>query len=174
MVRKAALQSLGLIGAHAAEAAYSALKDSVWYVRAHAARALGKMGAIQYAADIADLLADREWWVRQAAKEALIDFGRDSESVVFASLSHPDRFARNSAAEILQNTGGFERLLTEEISGGPDGQGRRKVLALLCKAAGLRMTNAAVERLPEPFRKPARGCIDTVWPRETTFSMANA
>jgi hypothetical protein len=173
-VRKAALQSLGIIRAPAAKAVHSALKDPVWYVRAHAARALGRIGALQYASDIAELLADREWWVRQAAKEALINFGGDAEGVVLGCLSHSDRFARNSAAEILQNTGGFERLLTEEISGRPDGTGRRKVLALLCNAAGQRMTNAVVERLPETFQKLARGFIDSIGLREEIYLMANA
>ena len=62
--------------ATALPAARALLADDVWYVRAHAARALGDAGGPDVAEEIAPLLADREWWVRLAAKESLQSDGR--------------------------------------------------------------------------------------------------
>jgi len=83
-------------------AARPLLSDSVWYVRAHAARAIGEAGNPEFAGDIAPLLADREWWVRTAAKEALQRMGSEVWSTLVPYLDHTDTFARNGAAEVLQ------------------------------------------------------------------------
>ena len=155
VVRKAALQSLAVLRGHyAALAASRALSDATWFVRAHAARALGELGVHEKAGDVTMLLADREWWVRQAAKDALAQMGEGAQAAVVACLSHPDRFARNSAAEILQDTGAFERLLTEAVlgSGRPDGA---PILRRACAAGGPRLVRAVVDRLPEELRPQA-------------------
>ncbi len=163
MVRKAAIQSLAILRAPATVAvARAALADPAWFVRAHAARALGQMGAVEQAGEITPLLASREWWVRQGAKEALVALGTGAEDAILACLSHPDRFARDSAAEILQDFGTFGRLLAEEATGAPGSPGRREVLASLAAADGSRIADAVVARLPEPVRGNARVILESI------------
>ena len=113
-VRKAAVESLGHIGgAIAVEAARAALGDAVWFVRAHAARALGDLGRPDLSTEIVPLLADEQWWVRAAAKDALLAMGPAVATVVAIQLDHPDRFARNGAAEVLQNLGVLDSLAAQ-------------------------------------------------------------
>lgn len=112
-VRKAAIESLGRIGGPAAvEAARHLLRDPAWVVRAHAARALGGLARPDLAADVVPLLADRQWWVRAAAKDALVAMGPAAAPFVATLLDHDDRFARNGAAEVLQNLGVLDDLAT--------------------------------------------------------------
>jgi HEAT repeat protein len=151
-VRKAAIQSLAALGAPATTAvATVALTDHVSYVRAHAARALGAVRAIGSASRVAALLADRDWWVREAARQALTAMGPAAEPAVLDCLEHPDAFARNGAAEVLQNTGTFERLLTEETMA-PGDPARREALRRMREAGGPRLAQAVVDRLPEELR----------------------
>ncbi|MEP6592803.1 MAG: hypothetical protein ABJC51_03880, partial [Acidobacteriota bacterium] len=75
--------------------------------------------------------------------------------------SHPDAFARNGAAEVLQNTGGFERLLTLEASGPSDPQ-RLVLLEKLASAGGLRMSDGVLQRLPPSAQLRARALLTTV------------
>lgn len=105
-VRKAAVHTLaGIVATEAAPAALGLLADPVFFVRAHAARALGELGRADLAPHLVPLLADREWWVRLAAKQALEAIGGAGTPVLEQALDHEDRFARNGAAEVLQNLG---------------------------------------------------------------------
>jgi hypothetical protein len=154
-VRKAALQSLAAVGAPGTEElAAGALSDESWFVRAHAARALGELRAAGHARPVAALLADREWWVRQAAKEALVRMGRDAEPAILEALSNADRFARNSAAEVMQDTGIFERLLKDGALGTASPT-EVDALRRACDAGGSQLIQSVVARLPEELRPRA-------------------
>jgi HEAT repeat protein len=54
---------------------------------------------------VAALLADHDWQVRSAARQGLEAIGPQVEPVLIQALSHADPFARNGAAEVLQNLG---------------------------------------------------------------------
>jgi HEAT repeat protein len=130
-VRKAAIESLGAIGgAPAVDTALALLRDPVWFVRAHAARALGEMKRADLARELLPLLSDGQWWVRAATKDALLAMGKGVAETVGTLLDHPDRFARNGAAEVLQNLGILDDLAARAVAGGDDAG-----LALLRKAA---------------------------------------
>ena len=155
-VRKAAIESLGHAGGPAAvDAARELLGDPAWFVRAHAARALGDLGRADLAAEVAPLLADGQWWVRAAAKDALLAMGPGVASVVAAHLDHPDRFARNGAAEVLQNLGVLDALAAAAGEGSDDA-------ALLHKAAvagGPVLSRALVSR-SAPVSERIRALIE--------------
>jgi HEAT repeat protein len=154
-VRKAAIESLGTIGgAVAMKAAQAHLADPVGFVRAHAARALGALKATETAGQVTALLADREWWVRYAAKVSLEAMGPEIAAHVVPYLSSPDAFARNGAAEVLQNLGVFERLLVEEANGSSR-PGRMQILALLTRAGGVQMSEVVLDRLAPDARERA-------------------
>ncbi len=117
-VRKAAVESLGVVGGTgAAPTALRLLGDPVFFVRAHAARALGDLERHDLAPRVLPLLADAEWWVRTAAKDALQAMGPEVAAAVAGSLDHPDRFARNGAAEVLQNLGVLDEIAARAARG---------------------------------------------------------
>jgi hypothetical protein len=84
-------------------------------------------------------------------KQSLVRLGRGPATALVAYLSHPDRFARNSAAEVLQDVGEFERLLLLETEGTSDPV-RLETLRRLAAAGGTGMCDAVVARLPVDAR----------------------
>ncbi|HVS29317.1 MAG TPA: HEAT repeat domain-containing protein [Solirubrobacteraceae bacterium] len=84
----------------------SLLADADWRVRANAAKAIGDAaGPAGLAADLAPLLRDRVWWVRQKATISLKLLGAASIVSLRPLLDDEDRFARNKAAEVLIEVG---------------------------------------------------------------------
>ena len=145
-VRAAAVEALGASGEPTAlPAALALLVDPAWFVRAHACRAVGALGSPAVAADVAALLADDWWWVRSAAKDALRGLGASAAPAVVPLLEHEDRFARNSAAEVLQDVGFLDALAARDP--GAD------LLARIYVAGGTRLRDAA-ERRVEAFPRP--------------------
>lgn len=145
-VRAAVAETLGGIGGPAAVAiALPLLDDPVPFVRAHAARALGAQGRPELAAIVARLLADEDWWVRTGAKQALTTLGPDATDYVLPHLESPDEFARNGAAEVLQNTGAADRLVAELIAD-PSSAEIRRTLQLIVEAGGERFGEAMIAR----------------------------
>jgi HEAT repeat protein len=84
------------------------LRDEVWYVQCHAAKALGAMQAEWAAEEISNLLFSPHWWVRQNATQALSDLGSVSEPLAEKVLRSDDRYARNGAVEVLAHLGWAE------------------------------------------------------------------
>ena len=114
-VRAAAVEALGGSGdADALPAALALLDDPAWFVRAHACRAVGALGSGEVAPRVAALLADDWWWVRAAAKDALRGLGASAVPALVSLLDHDDRFARNSAAEVLQDVGFVDALAARD------------------------------------------------------------
>lgn len=105
-VRAAAVETLGTrSGDGVGVALLARLDDSEWFVRVHAARAAGHVLGAEAAPTIARHLADERWWVRTAAKDALRGMSSDAVPSLLAILTHDDPFARNGAAEVLQDIG---------------------------------------------------------------------
>jgi hypothetical protein len=141
-VRAAAIETLGTRrGDAVANALVARLDDDAWFVRVHAARAAGHVAGDAAAPSIARLLADEKWWVRTAAKDALRGMGVDSVPALLSLLAHEDAFARNGAAEVLQDVG-FVDFLVQDDPGSP-------LLARIYAAGGERLRDAAEERAEE-------------------------
>lgn len=156
-VRKAAIETLGKVGGpHAAPAAMKLLDDAVWYVRAHAARALGDLQRTDLAEKITPLLADSEWWVRFAAKESLQVMGPGVAPQLIPYLDHPDGFARNGAAEVLQNLGMLDELIEKAVTSNGADSSKMELVRKVLSAGGAGMTQALVGRMPSDNR-PAVG-----------------
>lgn len=151
-VRAAAAESLAACPASKArdEAVSRLIGDRAWYVRAHAVRAAGEVGLHTEAERIGNLLADPEWWVRTAAKEALQAFGPRATLVLQRLLEHPDQFARNGAAEVLQNTGYVDDLVTDATEAGT--RSSIELLARALEAGGASLRAAALSRLEADVR----------------------
>jgi HEAT repeat protein len=80
----------------------AALEDPAWQVRAQAATALGRRGDRRAELPLASHLHDDAWWVRANAASALARLGGGGIEILReAASSHPDRYARERAAEEL-------------------------------------------------------------------------
>ncbi len=142
-VRAAAVE--GLAASDAPEAPMVArllLADSVWYVRVHALRTLGSFDRDDLLPEAAALLGDESWWVREAAKEALKRRPLRAAELLVDYLEHPDAFARNGAAETLQNIGYLDALLDEAAADSPES----RLVARILLAGGARLTSTAALR----------------------------
>jgi HEAT repeat protein len=155
-VRKAAVETLGLVGgSEAIHVLRAKLTDPVPFVRAHAARSLGALRASAAVHAVLPLLADPDWWVRFAAKQSLQALGAEVAPAISTHLSHHDEFARNGAAEVLQNLGVFEELLAHEARG-PADPDRVRTIHLLARAGGIRMWATMLGRLSGTAQTRAR------------------
>lgn len=77
------LRALGDLGHPAAAAAVEhGLNSEVWWARAAAAQAAGRIGLSGSARRLVDLLDDPQWWVRFRAGEALASMGEDGHSLL--------------------------------------------------------------------------------------------
>jgi len=154
-VRKAALLTLGaMLPLGVARVATRRLSDPAPYVRSAAIRALAQAGERSpdrarrkaIASSICPLLADREWSVRTAAKDALVRLGPGTWREVAAQLSSPDGFARNGAAEVLQNLGVLDWTLRGIASGAHPTDEAVDVLRRALREGGVAMSRAAALR----------------------------
>ena len=87
---------------------------------------------------ITRLLADERWWVRTAAKDALRGMGTDAVPSLLSILAHDDPFARNGAAEVLQDIGFVDFLARDNP--------RSPLLERIYAAGGERYREAAEAR----------------------------
>ena len=141
-VRAAAVETLGTRSGNAVGTALVArLDDGEWFVRVHAARAAGHVVGAEAAPSIARLLADERWWVRTAAKDALRGMSADAVPALLPILAHDDPFARNGAAEVLQDVGFVDFLALDNP--------RSPLLERIYEAGGERYRVAAQARAAE-------------------------
>ena len=146
-VRKAAVLALGRVGNRlAAATARRLLHDPVPYVRAHAARAIADLDRVEMASDVALLLGDADWWVRQAAKQSLETLGSEVWPVLVHALDHHDRFVRNGAAEVIQNLGILDTLIVMEAATDRPSEKKIDLLRRIATAGGARLTDSLLER----------------------------
>lgn len=108
-VRSAALRAMGRLGrvpTRARDAVVIALADDTEFVRVQAARAAAFVPELSAVAALYAALGDRSWWVRRASAESLAS--RDPwgvDALRRAAASHPDRYARDMAAQVLLDAG---------------------------------------------------------------------
>ena len=159
-VRASVLKSLTRIESRfAVPAAVTALADPVWFVRVHAARALGGLGEVEQAPELVALLADRQWWVRTAAKESLQELGEAVTSAVMPALKSDDKFVRDGAAEVLQNIGVIDAL-TRRLESAPHDELALHTLRTIFQAGGEVVAGAAARRAAASGSSHAADVID--------------
>jgi HEAT repeat protein len=139
-VRAAAVEALATrSGREVKEAVLRLLDDPEWFVRVHAARSAGHVAGAGSAFALAGLLGHERWWVRTAAKDALEGIGADAVPALIPVLSSYDEFARNGAAEVLQDIGLVDHLALEDP--------RNPLLARIYAAGGRKLREAAEARV---------------------------
>ncbi|HEX7941095.1 MAG TPA: HEAT repeat domain-containing protein [Gemmatimonadaceae bacterium] len=162
-VRKAAIQTLGRMGAEeAGDCAIQLLTDPAAYVRAHAVRALGELGRTDQAARVSSLLGDGDWWVRLAARESLEMMGPEVWPVLVRCLEHRDKFVRNGAAEVVQNLGVLDSLIMLEAATDNPAGAKVAMLQRIAAAGGVRFTESIVERAGPVVGPRVRRLLNTM------------
>ena len=107
-VRAKALKLLGRADSHKLKVNYNILMqyltDSVWFIRLHAAKAVGNLRFKGAKNAIGNLLIDPNWQVRNAATNALIQFNDESLDIFLKALNDKDEYAKQSICEELQKS----------------------------------------------------------------------
>lgn len=80
------------------------LEDRIWFVRLQAVRTLGSQQRKENAQDIAILVLDEKWQVRNAAALALTLLGEGAIDFFWTLLKSKDRYAKESVCEELEKT----------------------------------------------------------------------
>jgi len=144
-VRAAALETLrSLSSGDTLRNALALLDDSHPHVRAHAARTACSISGRGAAMSVVPLLSDQSWWVRDAARAALVAAGRDVTAAVVEGLDHPVPLVRSGCALVLQDLGVVDELLTREPENG--------LLQRIFAAGGEGLRAAAAQRARQSAR----------------------
>jgi hypothetical protein len=104
-----------------------------------AAKALGLLPGSDGIAGLQTALADREWWVRSNAGEALRVKGEPGFRALVALLDGRDVYAAQKAASMLQEAGVFDGYVAALVEGSP--RERTAARALLGKLVTLQRTD---------------------------------
>src|ERR687891_664008 len=108
-VRAASLRALGRLGflpPVAVPGALEATGDPVEFVRVQATRAAVLLPHAEARTALWRGLGDQSWWVRRAAAHALLGLGMEGPDLVQrAARTHPDRYARQMALQVLLDAG---------------------------------------------------------------------
>ena len=156
IVRRAAAEALGVIGdASDRPRLIARFRDPAPMVRVHAARASAAFANEAVADALTELLADREWIVRAAARDALRSTNGIGTAAVVRTLWHPDRFAANNAAEVLHLTGAAAQAARRVLQGAGASADLVAILARYVAVGGAHLHDA----LLEPFEERARGLL---------------
>jgi HEAT repeat protein len=125
-VRARAADSLGKMRQPASrDALLKALKDPDWQVRSQVVKALGKIGDEDDTPRLVAALRDPEWWVRNNAAFALREMGEVGEVPLMEALWDEDRFARETAAQALEESSMVERIVEDMRGQKDDPKGER-------------------------------------------------
>jgi HEAT repeat protein len=147
LVRRAAVEALGAIG-EPKDRVLLLIRflDPAAAVRVHAARASAAFPDAAVADALTELLRDREWIVRAAARNALQRLGAVATTAVVRTLWDEDGFAANSAAEVLFASGaalGIARDLLKQ----PDHADVLRTMSRFLAVAGPHLTRALLDHL---------------------------
>jgi hypothetical protein len=95
-------------------------------------------------------------------KEALQRMGPEVWSALVPYLDHPDTFARNGAAEVLQNIGILDSLIVLEAATARPSAAKIEMLRKIAAAGGTRMTEALLDRVDLQTRPRVRDLLATL------------
>jgi HEAT repeat protein len=147
LVRRAASESLGTIGEPKDRVVLlTRFLDPVPMVRLHAARAAAMFPSPAVADALAELLGDREWIVRAAARGALQRLGSVGTDALIRTLWDDDRFAANNAAEVLFLTGAMLEAVRRLLAT-TDNLDVRRLTVRFLQMGGPHLSRALLEQL---------------------------
>jgi hypothetical protein len=129
-VRAATCECLGEWGQkNARETLISCLKDNAWFVRMRAVRALLKIFGQDAIPEVAGLINDSSWLVKEAVKDAMVSNIEKSLPAIEVCLASGDSGAKKYCVEAMVDAGYITRLLTQIFS--ENSQEKQKAVRLL-------------------------------------------
>lgn len=160
-VRRAAVEALGSLG-DATDLALLVrrMSDPLPFVRAHAARACIRFADAETIEALVGLLADRHWMVRAAARDTLARIGTPALPAVKQALWHSDRFAADSAAEILHRTGGAADAARQILEDAGGARRQSPLLARFLAVAGPNLRAAFLGQLSVREQRALMGHLE--------------
>lgn len=115
-IRAAACACLGEIATGSfKEAVQKCLNDNIWYVRLQAVIALEKMLGVKCITDIAPLLKDRHWFLRERVKEIMIKYFSESLAFIKRFVLEEDQDVKQSCVEIMDRSGFRNKILSDLV-----------------------------------------------------------
>ncbi len=116
-VRAAACECLGSLEKRAAKVALlKCLKDRIWFVRMHAARALSKILGKECIPYVIDLIKDNSWYVIDTVKHIMAEHIETALPYIEESLYGEDEIAKRTSIESLEVSGYVKKLLYDSFS----------------------------------------------------------
>ena len=100
--------------------------------------------------------------MRTAAKDALQRMGSEVWSTLVPYLDHADTFARNGAAEVLQNIGILDSLIVLEAATTRPSPTKIEMLRKIASAGGTRMAEALLDRVDQTTRPRVRDLLSSL------------
>jgi HEAT repeat protein len=138
------------------------LHDDHPLVRANAAKAVGRAGLAELASELAPLLRDPRWSVRQSAALSLKNLGGAAVHAVRPLLDDVDRFARNKAAEVLIEEGYVSEQITLLGAGERAGAAATLSLTAIARADARSAIEGGAEAADPVTRDRLRDILDHV------------
>jgi HEAT repeat protein len=123
------------------------LADPVWFVRLHAAKALGNTRHKNGPDMLSKLLLDEKWQVRDAAAVALTRMGDASIGIFLDTLKGNDRYAKEAICEEIEKTRFVDKLIENLVS--PVRQYHEKSIAILTIMASLGFVTPLLDYIAE-------------------------
>lgn len=153
LVRRAVVEALGAIGDTAdRDLLLARFADPIPFVRAHAARASAIFTDQGVVTALVNLLSDREWIVRAAARRALRAIGTPAVASLVRAMWDADGFAANSAAEVLYQTGTIGELARRVVDAPSTAAEPMRIVHRYMAIAGPHLRHALVTRFTIPER----------------------
>lgn len=161
-VRTQAAGALGSTGdTRAVKPLIKSLDDESWPVRARGARALSVVGDPVAVYPISRLLSDPQWWVRYNAGFALPSFKELGYETLEKTLLDSDRYARERALEVMEETGYLHQFIEDLASDNDEKKTRAmKLLIIVGNAGGLAPLIDATREIDDPR---SIGAIIEIW-----------
>ena len=110
------------------------LRDPVWFVRLQAVRTLGNRKRKEYASEIASLVLDEKWQIRNEASIALTFLGKEAIDTFLSLLKSNDEYVTASICEEIEKTGYVDILLgLVKDRQDPDASKAKEILTIMVK-----------------------------------------
>ena len=165
-VRTQAAGALGGTGdSRAVKPLIKSLEDDAWPVRARAAKSLASIGNPAAVHPLSQLLSDPQWWVRYNAGFALPAFNALGYETLEKTLLRPDRYARERALEVMEETGYLNSFIEDLADTNEEVKAKAmRLLIIVGNAGGLAPLIDATREISDPR---SIGSIIEIW-REIT------
>ncbi|MDD5454596.1 MAG: HEAT repeat domain-containing protein, partial [Candidatus Ratteibacteria bacterium] len=160
-VRAASCECLGEMGlGRSKDVILPRLKDEAWFVRMHAVRALSRILGPESISEIAGMIKDDSWLVRDSVKSAMIENINESIPYIERLADGGELKVLKDCAEVLEDSNYLDIILKDISSVDTDAKKRAvKLLNAVVKSGAHLGLEAILAGMEENLRKDVLGLI---------------